>query len=1085
MKSALLRKLHSPVLIASLSLLAAPSLRAQDTDLTATYQWKPVEIGAGGWMRGLAVAPTGTAAYARGDVDEVYRWSSAAGQWYPTKIFSAIPSAYTGAPVNAGGGAIAIDPSNSNHVLVVFTLSGSADLGNSWGLNVFASTDGAMTYKAANLSLSCNLSAETTGERLVIDPSNGNVAYLGPPGGGSTSSSSCQGNPDGLERSLDGGLTWTQVTGGGLPVSTASVRYEFQLPRIDGGSGNTSVSVQTASKIVYVTYIKHDETNNDAVLGGGVLKSADGGNTWSDITGTALESGAATVGFATMDSLGDLWIADGSNNNLYMYTRSGTTWTTTNPPHGGGEGFAVDPNNPQRIFALGGSALARSLNGGTSWTDLGRIQFASDQPIEWLDPSSFRPQGHYISASGLYFDASGKLWIAGANDGIMTYTPNNSDTSSTWTSNSEGIEEAVAEPSVIPPGGDPVLTVEDETLFTITDPDTYTAQHFPINMFGNGDGLSSSTDSNYAPNQPKYVVVVTDNLSEGNTTAPSANYSGYSSDGGITWQVFPSITAGTHPCILYFGSIAVSARAAGHESDPAGADNLVWIPSNYNDFAIFAQGPAPFYSKDGGATWTQTASFNSAPGATQRTECPSSTPYTYMGTQWGPWIFALSQHLLVADPVTPGTFYIDMTAGGFWKSTDGGVTWTQEAATNAPGYPHSGTLAAVPGVSGDMWLVDGHGGATSHGLFHTLDGGNTFTRSPIFDYAWTLALGKPATGQTYPAIYVDGRYHGDASWGIFQSIDGGVTFNRIAYYPYGILDIPNTMTASWDVFGTVYIGFSGNTFYYGSYTNTAAAPGAPSLSATAGDKVVNLAWSPGTGGTPANFNLYRGIASGQESATPIATFEGTTYSYQDTGLADGTTYYYDLTATNATGTSPSSKEASAVPAQPSIALGAGTSGNTSATVTAGGSAVFNLTLTSTNYSGTVTYACTGAPAGDTCSVAPSTSTLTPATASAPVVVTVQTAAAAATIGKQSQILLGMLPLIGALFAVPLWFKRKRLGAVAALLVVTSTLFALSACGSSSGGVSTKPPPVTYKLTLTATGTGSITPATATLTLTVD
>ena len=98
MKAALLRKLHSPSLIAVLSLLAAPSLRAQDTDLSATYQWKPVEIGAGGWMRGLAVATSGAAAYARGDVDEVYRWSSAAGQWYPTKVFSAIPSAYTGAP---------------------------------------------------------------------------------------------------------------------------------------------------------------------------------------------------------------------------------------------------------------------------------------------------------------------------------------------------------------------------------------------------------------------------------------------------------------------------------------------------------------------------------------------------------------------------------------------------------------------------------------------------------------------------------------------------------------------------------------------------------------------------------------------------------------------------------------------------------------------------------------------------------------------------------------------------------------------------------------------------------------------------
>ncbi|MGD0470006.1 MAG: hypothetical protein ABSA54_16630 [Terriglobales bacterium] len=819
MKFPLPRMLFTHLFIVLLACFAEGPINAQDADLTAKYQWKPVKIGAGGWMRGLAVAPTGTAAYARGDVDEVYRWSSSARQWYPTKIFSAFPATYTGAPVNAGGGAIAIDPSNSNHVLVVFTLSGSADLNNFWGMNVFYSTDGAKTYQAANLSLSGSLSQETTGERLVIDPNNGNVAYLGPPGAGTGN-----GNPDGLQRSLDRGATWIQVAGTGLPVSTTSLRYEFQLPRIDGGSGTTMTGGQTASKIVYVAYIKHDETNNDNVIGGGVLKSTDGGNTWTDITGAVLEAGTSTVGFATIDTLGNLWIADEGNNNLYEWTRVGSTWTTSYPTYGGGGGIAVDPKNPRRMFAQGNSSISRSLNGGASWSDLGPMQFASDQTISWLDPASFRPQGHYVSVSGLYFDASGRLWAAGANDGIMTYTPRNSDTSTTWTSISEGIEEAVAEPSVIPPGANPVLTVEDETLFTIKDPDTYNAQHFPIDTWDDNNGLSDATDSSYSPNQPKDVVELSDNLDAGNPLVQSSEFSGYSTNGGETWNLFPSIVAGTHPCILYGGSIAVSARPAGHENDPAGADNLVWIPSNFNDFAVFGQGPAPFYSLDGGATWTQTASFNSAPGASQRTECPSSTSYTYMGFQWGPWIFVLSQHLLVADPVTPGTFYVDMTAGGFWKSTDGGVTWTQEAGTNAPDLPHHGTLAAVPGVSGDMWLVDGHEGATTHGLFYTRDGGKTFTRSPAFDYAWTLALGKPAPGQTYPAIYVDGLRHGDSKWGIFQSTDRGVIFNRIAYYPYGILDIPNTMTASWDVFGTVYIGFEGNTFYYGTYDLEADTP---------------------------------------------------------------------------------------------------------------------------------------------------------------------------------------------------------------------------------------------------------------------
>ena len=900
-------------LLALSALFAAGRSGAQDRDLSSNYQWKPVRIGAGGFMRGMAVSSSDpTRRYARGDVDNFYRWDEGTQQWYPTKVSSAMPASVTANPVNGGGGAIAIDPRNPDHVLVAYTLGGSADLGNFFNLNVYSSADGGVTFQAGNLSLNGSLDQEYTGERLAIDPNNGNIAYLGAPG--------AQGATDGLYRSLDGGLTWTQVAGPGLPVTNlAGIRYEFALPRFDGGSGTVSANGLNSTAILYVTYIKHDETNTDKVVGGGVLKSGDGGVTWTDISDPNVSPGS-TVAFATVDAAGNLWISDGSNN-IYRYSRSGAPWAASATPHGGGGGIAVDPSNPMRIFVQSSSKLARSFDGGNSWTDLGEIQFSSDQPIEWLRPSSYRPQGHYISTGGMYIDPAGKLWIAGANDGVLTTTPN--DTTDTlanppiWSSSSVGIEEMVAQPAVIPPGGNPVLTVEDETLFTIFDPDVFTAQHYTVNLWNGNNGLASGTDISYAPNQPKYLAVLANNLTAGNPLAASSEYSGYSTDGGDSWSVFPSISSGTHPCVLYGGSIAVSARAKGHENDPAGGDNLVWIPSNFNNFGMFGQGPAPFYSKDGGVTWTQTASFNGAPGATTVTSPCGSGPasYTYMGHQWGPWVFALAQHLLVADPVTPGTFYAHLDAGGFWKSTDGGVTWTQQAAAGAPGLPQHGQLAAIPGSSGDMWLVDGHEGASAHGLYHTTDGGNSFTRNPAFTYAWTLAVGKAASGSNYPAIYVYGQLQGDSKWGVFQSVDAGATFNRISYYPYGLLDLPNSMTASWDAFGTVYIGFAGNSFYYGAYNDTADAPGAPALSAVAGDGLVNLSWSAAyPGGTPTGYTLYRGTASGMESATPVATFDGSAISYVDTGLADGTTYYYYLTASNGIGVGPQSNEVSVAPA---------------------------------------------------------------------------------------------------------------------------------------------------------------------------
>jgi fibronectin type 3 domain-containing protein len=97
---------------------------------------------------------------------------------------------------------------------------------------------------------------------------------------------------------------------------------------------------------------------------------------------------------------------------------------------------------------------------------------------------------------------------------------------------------------------------------------------------------------------------------------------------------------------------------------------------------------------------------------------------------------------------------------------------------------------------------------------------------------------------------------------------------------------------------------------------SATAPSAPqSLAATAGDGSVSLSWvAPASNGGAAitGYNVYRGTSPGGESATPIATGVTTT-SFTDTGLTNGTTYYYTVAAVNSAGVSPQSNEASATP----------------------------------------------------------------------------------------------------------------------------------------------------------------------------
>jgi hypothetical protein len=81
------------------------------------------------------------------------------------------------------------------------------------------------------------------------------------------------------------------------------------------------------------------------------------------------------------------------------------------------------------------------------------------------------------------------------------------------------------------------------------------------------------------------------------------------------------------------------------------------------------------------------------------------------------------------------------------------------------------------------------------------------------------------------------------------------------------------------------------------------------LAATAGYGQVTLTWNSSAGAT--NYNVKRSTSSGGE--VTIASTSGTTYTYTDTGLLDGTNYYYVVSALNTGGESPISVEVSAMP----------------------------------------------------------------------------------------------------------------------------------------------------------------------------
>ena len=92
-----------------------------------------------------------------------------------------------------------------------------------------------------------------------------------------------------------------------------------------------------------------------------------------------------------------------------------------------------------------------------------------------------------------------------------------------------------------------------------------------------------------------------------------------------------------------------------------------------------------------------------------------------------------------------------------------------------------------------------------------------------------------------------------------------------------------------------------------------------------------ITWPPNTTGDPVTtYNVLRGTTSGGESSTPLAAVAASTCTtvctYVDTTVVGGSTYFYEISATNSGGTSAPGGETSttipffvpAIPAKPAV-----------------------------------------------------------------------------------------------------------------------------------------------------------------------
>ncbi len=279
--------------------------------------------------------------------------------------------------------------------------------------------------------------------------------------------------------------------------------------------------------------------------------------------------------------------------------------------------------------------------------------------------------------------------------------------------------------------------------------------------------------------------------------------------------------------------------------------------------SVTAAPPAPAGLAASPADSSIDLTWNPSAGATSYSVYRGTAP----GAEGGTPVAATTSDSFTDAGLTDGTgYYYTVTAsntgGASAKSAEANTVPT--AAVIAPPVPFGVVITPASGQIQLQWTFEE--GATSYQV-----------------YRGTTPGGEGAT----PLATVTSSSYTDSA------VTSGVTY----YYEITALTAGTQSARSSES--------SANT------SGTGTAPATPAgLVATGGTASVALTWTASAGAT--SYSIYRGTAPGAEGGTPAGT--ATSNSFTDTGLTNGTTYYYTITASNTAGTSAHSSEAHATAA---------------------------------------------------------------------------------------------------------------------------------------------------------------------------